>query len=128
MFNGMVKGMLRRVRSQGLRPTAWTFRKACHDNLVSLLDFYTESNSIFLAYEYIHLAISLDCLAGIVDMSEADIATVCREILNGLVYIHSELRISHGSIDCSNILLNEKGEVKLGKDSFLLEIRQLINH
>ncbi|PYH98938.1 hypothetical protein BO71DRAFT_315093 [Aspergillus ellipticus CBS 707.79] len=105
-------------------PEAWTFRKACHDNLVSLLDFYTESNSIFLAYEYIHLAISLDCLAGIVDMSEADIATVCRKILNSLVYIHSELRISHGSIDCSNILLNEKGEVKLANigDSMIHEI------
>jgi hypothetical protein len=29
MFNGMVKGMLRRVRSQGLRPTAREYRAKC---------------------------------------------------------------------------------------------------
>lgn len=70
-------------------PKSWTFQEASHKHLVSLTDFYTESNSICLVYEYMHLAIPLGCLAGIVDFSEADIATVCREILDGLNYIHS---------------------------------------
>ncbi|OJJ85999.1 uncharacterized protein ASPGLDRAFT_44995 [Aspergillus glaucus CBS 516.65] len=70
-------------------PKSWPFQEASHKHLVSLTDFYTESSSICLVYEYVHLAIPLGCLAGIVDFSEADIATVCREILDGLIYIHS---------------------------------------
>lgn len=96
-------------------PKAWTFREASHKNLVSLTEFYEESSSVYLVYEYVHLAIPLGSLAGIVNFSEADIATVCREILNGLVYIHSKLGISHGSVDCSNILLNREGRIQLGR-------------
>ncbi|OJJ83542.1 uncharacterized protein ASPGLDRAFT_48091 [Aspergillus glaucus CBS 516.65] len=94
-------------------PKSWTFQEASHKNLVPLTEFYTESSSICLVYEYMHLAIPLGGLAGVVDFSEADIATICREILDGLVYIHSKLGISHGSVDCSNVLLNRKGEIQL---------------
>lgn len=102
-------------------PKPWTFQEASHKNLVSLADFYTESSSICLVYEYVHLAIPLGGLAGIVDFSEADIATVCKEILDGLVYIHSKLGISHGSVDCSNVLLNREGKVQLGRQDLALD-------
>ena len=102
-------------------PSSWTFQEASHKNLVSLTDFYTESSFICLVYEYVHLAIPLGGLAGIVDFSEADIATVCREILGGLIYIHSKLGISHGSVDCSNVLLNARGEIQLGRQDLALD-------
>ncbi|GLB05102.1 hypothetical protein AtubIFM57258_011133 [Aspergillus tubingensis] len=99
---------------------SWKFCKAAHENLELLVDFYVDSSSLWLVYEYEHLAVSLGCVAGIVDFSEADVATVCRETLRGLAVIHSELGISHGSVNCSNILLNWKGEIKLGRRNYPL--------
>jgi hypothetical protein len=37
--------------------------------------------------------------------AETDIATVCREVLQGLEYIHSELRVAYGLINDKNIIL-----------------------
>ena len=66
-----------------------------------------------LIYEYEHLAISLGCVAGAVSFSEADIATICKEVLEGLKYVHTVLSITYGLLDFSNILITWQGEVKL---------------
>lgn len=93
---------------------SWRFQAVSHENLVLFVGFYKSHGLIYLVYEYEHLAICLGCMAGIVDFSEGDIATVCREVLSGILYIHSELKISHGAVDCSNVLQTWKGEVKIG--------------
>lgn len=87
----------------------------------SVIDRLLHRIQLDLLYEYVHLAIPLGGLTGIVDFSKADIATVCREILDGLILFTSKLGISHGSVDCSNVLLNEKGEIQLGRQDLALD-------
>lgn len=87
---------------------------ASHKNIVSLIDHFQSQGELHLIYEYEHLAISLGCVAGTVSFSEADIATICKEVLEGLKYVHTILNITYGLLDFSNILLTWQGEVKLG--------------
>ncbi|CAI7597082.1 unnamed protein product [Penicillium manginii] len=84
-----------------------------HKNLVSLVDAFSSQQRTFLVYSYEHLAVSLGCAAGAVQFSEADIATICKELLEGLVYLHEALGFAHGSLDCSNIILTSEGEIKI---------------
>ncbi|KAJ5641206.1 hypothetical protein N7490_005206 [Penicillium lividum] len=84
-----------------------------HKNLISLLDFFESGQVVYLVYEYEHMAISLGCVAGTVQFNEADVATICKEILEGLTYIHSELKTLYGLLNLSNIVLTWQGQVKL---------------
>jgi len=86
--------------------------------------FYLQISTLGIQFIIIYYSepVTLGGLAGIVDFSEADIATVCREILDGLVYIHSKLGISHGSVDRSNVLLNRKGKIGLGRQDLALDV------
>ncbi|KAB8067866.1 hypothetical protein BDV29DRAFT_196113 [Aspergillus leporis] len=90
---------VRRIRK------SWRFQAASHKNLISFLNSYDAHGLVYLVYEYEHLAISLGCMV--------------ERVLSAIVYVHSELRISHGVVDCSNVLLTWKGEVKLGTQDLI---------
>jgi serine/threonine protein kinase len=66
-------------------------------------------------YSYEHLAISLGCIVGAMKFNKADIVTICKELLEGLVYLYEILEVVYGFLDCSNIILTSGGEVKIGK-------------
>ena len=85
-----------------------------HQNLVYLIEGFQSGGKFYIVYEYHHLAISLSYIATNVRFSEADIATIYKEILRGVIFIHYELKTSCPLLDCSNILLISKGEVKIG--------------
>ena len=48
-------------------------------------------------------------------MTEEAIASACRQVLEGLAYLHSdEVRVWHRDIKPDNLLINDKGVVKIG--------------
>lgn len=46
-------------------------------------------------------------------LKEEEIAQICHDALQGLVYLHSQNKI-HRDVKAGNILLTENGTVKLG--------------
>ncbi|XP_026496091.2 cyclin-dependent kinase 12 isoform X2 [Vanessa tameamea] len=98
-------------------------RQLNHKNIVNLreivtdkqdaLDFRKDKGSFYLVFEYMDHDLMGLLESKMVDFTELHNASIMRQLLDGLAYCHRK-NFLHRDIKCSNILMNNKGEVKLG--------------
>ncbi|KAG7470769.1 hypothetical protein MATL_G00117300 [Megalops atlanticus] len=87
--------------------------KSCkHPNIVAYYGSYIRANKLWICMEYCGGGSLQDIYHVTGPLSELQIAYICREMLKGLEYLHSQKKI-HRDIKGANILLNDNGEVKL---------------
>ncbi|KAL4745466.1 hypothetical protein BDW72DRAFT_211314 [Aspergillus terricola var. indicus] len=85
-----------------------------HPNLVNLREVFIATGAIFFVYEKGGLSLEeILNLSAVLQLGEVEVATICREVLLGLRYIHQVLEISHGSLTTSNVHIMEDGGVKI---------------
>ncbi|CAB0037602.1 unnamed protein product [Trichogramma brassicae] len=97
-------------------------RQLNHKNIVNLreivtdkqdaLDFRKDKGSFYLVFEYMDHDLMGLLESGMVDFNEMNNSSIMKQLLDGLNYCHSK-NFLHRDIKCSNILMNNKGEVKL---------------
>jgi serine/threonine protein kinase len=90
---------------------------AFHENVVGLVEAFYDNSATHLVYNYHGFAVNFSQVSSTpsVHFSETDLASICRSALRGLRYIHEQLLIAHGRIDCDNIILCSNGVIKIGK-------------
>ncbi|XP_058837777.1 cyclin-dependent kinase 12 isoform X2 [Topomyia yanbarensis] len=97
-------------------------RQLNHKNIVNLreivtdkqdaLEFRIDKGSFYLVFEYMDHDLMGLLESGMVEFNEQNNASIMRQLLDGLNYCHKK-NFLHRDIKCSNILMNNKGEVKL---------------
>ncbi|XP_076436517.1 uncharacterized protein LOC143276016 [Babylonia areolata] len=98
-------------------------RQLQHPNIVNLreivtdkqdaLDFKKDRGSFYLVFEYMDHDLMGLLESGLVKFQEEHIASFMKQLLRGLQYCHQK-HFLHRDIKCSNILLNNRGQIKLG--------------
>ncbi|XP_043232040.1 cyclin-dependent kinase 12-like isoform X2 [Amphibalanus amphitrite] len=98
-------------------------RQLNHRNIVNIkeivtdkqtaVDFRKDKGSFYLVFEYMDHDLMGLLESGMVDFNEPCNASIMRQLLDGLSYCHRK-NFLHRDIKCSNILLNNQGQVKLG--------------
>ncbi|VDP35395.1 unnamed protein product, partial [Echinostoma caproni] len=97
-------------------------RQLRHPNIVNLceivtdkddpLDFKEDRGAFFLVFDYMDHDLYGILESGMVTFSEQHIASLMKQLLDGLNYCH-EKHFLHRDIKCSNILINNQGQLKL---------------
>ncbi|KAM9965792.1 hypothetical protein ACTFIR_005966 [Dictyostelium discoideum] len=83
-----------------------------HPNIVKYLCAYQKSNDeLWMVMEFLSGG-TLKNAASNFKFCERKIAYVCREILQGLDYLHKQ-NIAHRDLKSANVMVNDKGEIKL---------------
>lgn len=83
-----------------------------HENIERIIDTFYGSNSLYIQFEYMDF--DLRSLITKYQLSRpSDIKGIFKQILTGLQVIHNN-GILHRDLATSNILINKKGEVKIG--------------
>ncbi|KAH8695673.1 kinase-like domain-containing protein [Talaromyces proteolyticus] len=89
-------------------------QKTSHQNLVNLMDICATEEAVYFTYERPGISLKdLNKYSRLV-FDRITVATICREILHGLIYIHDVLKIGHGELNCDNVFINQDGRVQIG--------------
>ncbi|KAI8088671.1 kinase-like domain-containing protein [Halteromyces radiatus] len=88
----------------------------CHPNIVQYISSYLWLDDIWMVMEYMDGG-SLTDIVTYRYLFENEISVVCREVLQGLDYLHSN-QIIHRDIKSDNILVSRQGHIKLSDFGF----------
>ncbi|CAH8621173.1 unnamed protein product [Dicrocoelium dendriticum] len=97
-------------------------RQLRHPNIINLCeivtdkddpsDFKKDRGAFFLVFDYMDHDLYGILESGVATFSEQQIASLMKQLLDGLSYCH-EKHFLHRDIKCSNILINNRGQLKL---------------
>lgn len=80
--------------------------------VVCYQSFY-DNGAISIVLEYMDGGSLGDFLGKVHTIPEPYLAAICKQVLEGLIYLHHEKHIIHRDLKPSNILINHRGEVKI---------------
>ncbi|KAJ7955929.1 Mitogen-activated protein kinase [Quillaja saponaria] len=84
----------------------------CPYIVVCYQSFY-DNGVISIILEYMDGGSLADFLRKVKAIPEAYLASICKQVLKGLCYLHHEKHIIHRDLKPSNLLVNHRGEVKI---------------
>ncbi|CAB3402911.1 unnamed protein product [Caenorhabditis bovis] len=94
-------------------------RQLNHKNIVRLIDIVTDNASVqellnfYLVFEYVdHDLMGLLDSKDLIEFTKEQVCMIFKQLLEGLAYCH-QAGFLHRDIKCSNILVNNKGELKV---------------
>jgi serine/threonine protein kinase len=103
------------METKGEKELLSKIQKASHKNIVGFYEALYDRGTLFFIYEVMEVSLAQVFATPQGCLRPYEVAAFSTEILQGLHYIHGELRIAHGNLSAENVLVSMKGDVKIGK-------------
>ncbi|CAK9146155.1 unnamed protein product [Ilex paraguariensis] len=100
------------IRKQIVQELKINQASQCSHVVVCYHSFY-HNGAISFVFEYMNRGSLADVIRQVKTILEPYLAVVCKQVLQGLMYLHHERHVIHRDIKPSNLLVNHKGEVKI---------------
>ncbi|KAI0320809.1 Pkinase-domain-containing protein [Amylostereum chailletii] len=84
-----------------------------NENVVQLYEMMVSNGSVYMVFEYMDHDLTGILSQTQFSFTDAHLKSFCRQMLAGLAYLHRK-GVIHRDIKGSNILINSRGELKLG--------------
>lgn len=95
-------------------------KESNHPNIVNYLDSYLVKNDLWVIMDFMQAGALTDVIENN-SINEMQIATICKESCKGLEHLHQR-NIIHRDIKSDNILLDNKGNVKITDFGFCAKL------
>ncbi|SGZ37879.1 uncharacterized protein HGUI_00079 [Hanseniaspora guilliermondii] len=99
-----------------------TMKKYTHDNVIEFKNAFFFTSELWVSMEFMDGGNLADVVMNCV-LSNNQIGFICKKVLGGINFLHKN-GIIHRDIKSDNILINEKGEVKISDFGFCALIRE----
>ncbi|GLH12766.1 Serine/threonine-protein kinase PAK mbt [Gryllus bimaculatus] len=109
-------------RSSGRQVAVVIMRDYHHPNIVEMYDSFLVQDELWVVMEFLEGGALTDIVTH-ARMDEEQIATVCKQCLKALAYLHSQ-GVIHRDIKSDSILLAADGRVKLSDFGFCAQVSQ----
>ncbi|KAL4888210.1 hypothetical protein BDV59DRAFT_196623 [Aspergillus ambiguus] len=88
--------------------------RVSHPNILDFKEiFLCKGNIYFLYWSWGVTLKEIRQLFPVFQLSEVEVAIVCRSVLRALTYLHKDLDICFGELSSTNVLITKEGEVKI---------------
>lgn len=94
-----------------------------HENIVNYIDSYFVDGELWVIMDYLAGGSLTDIVTNNI-VAEDQIATICKEVLQGLVFLHAN-QVIHRDIKSDNVLLGPNGEIKLTDFGFCAQLNEM---
>ena len=112
--------LARQQRRELLFNEVVVMRDCQHPNIVRMFESYLVMEELWLMMEYLEGGSLTDIVTTML-MTEEQMATVCRQVLEALAYLHSK-GVIHRDIKSDSILLASDGTIKLSDFGFCAQV------
>jgi CTD kinase subunit alpha len=84
-----------------------------HENIVGIREIFLEGGSCNLVFDYFEFDMHGIIYSAKVGLNEAMLKDVCRQVFQGLEFLHDKALILHRDIKAANILVSAAGQVRI---------------